>query len=399
MASDPKPRTVSTGQLIALIIAISAVSPIGLNIQLPSLPAIADTFDVDYGLAQYTVTVYLIAVAVGQLVYGPLADRFGRKPVMLAGLAIYAAGSLVAFYATSIEVLIWARGLQAFGGCAGIVVGRAMVRDMFSYNRAASVLSYITVAIVIAPMLSPAIGGYIEDAYGWRYVFLGLTFLILPILIWGALIPVETRRHTEPTAMLHGVSVLVRIKPFLIYCSVLGCSGAIFYAQVAGAPLLCIDGMGMSPLAFGIWSTSLAAAYSVGSFLSGRYVSRLGSERSVLLGSSVALASTIGIAVALHFFPDEPLSLFGPAGIMSAALAFSINNSTAQALSVRPQFAGAAAGLAGFAQMGLGGFAVLIIGRGFTPDGTVMIVAMLGFAAAAFILQFFDRGRKTYLET
>lgn len=400
MNDKPPKKNASTAQLIALIIAVSALSPIGLNIQLPSLPAISDSFGVDYGLAQYTVTVYLIFVAIGQLVYGPLADRFGRKPVLLAGLAIYAAGALASYFATSISMLIVARGIQAIGGCAGIVVGRAMVRDMFEHTRAASVLSYITVAIVIAPMISPAVGGHVQEAFGWRYIFLGLAIFILPILTWSALTRMETRRQTAPTALLHGMSVLVRIRSFLISCAVLGCSGAIFYTYVAGAPLLCIEGMGIRPATFGIWQISMAASYSVGSFLSGRYVSRLGSEKSMLLGSTIALASTIVTAIALYFFPHEPLSLFGPSSIMSAALALSINNSTALALSARPQFAGAAAGLAGFTQMGLGGFAVLVIGRGFTPDGSIMLWSMIVFAVGGLCVQFLYRKHPTsYLDT
>ncbi|MGE0230731.1 MAG: multidrug effflux MFS transporter [Flavobacteriaceae bacterium] len=391
MSEKPARTSASPAQLIALIIIISALAPIGLNIPLPALPSIARTFGVDYGVAQYIVTVYLISVAIGQLIYGPLADRFGRKPVMVAGLVIYCAGSLAAFFAPDAMVLIFARGVQALGGCAGIVVGRAMVRDMFEHTKAASVLSYITVAIVITPMMSPALGGLIEEAYGWRFVFLATALYGLPILIWGALIRTETRRHTERTAMLHGMSVLVGLKSFLISCAVLGCSGAVFYTYVAGAPLLCIEGMGISPAAFGIWQTSMAGSYSIGSFISGRYVSRLGSERTMFVGSTIAVISTAGAAVALHFFPTEPLALFGPSSIMSAALALSINNATALALSARPQFAGAAAGLAGFTQMGLGGFAVLIIGRGFTPDGSIMLLSMIGFAICGLLVQFLYR--------
>ncbi|MCB1474846.1 MAG: multidrug effflux MFS transporter [Rhodobiaceae bacterium] len=397
--STPR-KNASTVQLIALVILISSLAPIGLNIPLPALPAIARSFGVDYGIAQYTVTIYLISVAVGQLIYGPLADRFGRKPVMIAGLLIYVAGCLAAYYAPNAGVLIVARGVQALGGCAGIVVGRAMVRDMFDHTRAASVLSYITVAIVIAPMISPAVGGFIEETSGWRFIFLATALFALPILVWGALIRTETRRQSERTAMLHGMSVLIRIKSFLISCAILGCSGAVFYTYVAGAPLLCIEGMGVSPAEFGVWQMSMAASYSVGSFLSGRYVSRLGSEKSMLLGSSIAVACTIGTAIALHFFPDQPLALFGPTSIMSAGLAFAINNSTAVALSTRPQFAGAAAGLAGFTQMGLGGFAVLVIGRGFKPDGSIMLWSMIGFSICALLVQFLYRKHPTsYLES
>ena len=155
----------------AILVAISAIGPLALNIFIPSMPGLQAEFGVSYGMAQLTLTLYLIGMAVCQLIYGPLSDRHGRRPMLLGGLAVFVVASLAAAVAPSIKVLIAARLLQAIGGAAGIVLARAMVRDVFERDKSASVISYITMACVVAPMVAPVLGGFIDKVSGWRMDF------------------------------------------------------------------------------------------------------------------------------------------------------------------------------------------------------------------------------------
>ncbi len=151
--------------------AISAIGPLALNIFIPSIPGLQNSFGITYGTAQLTLTLYLLGLAVCQLGYGPLSDRYGRRPLLLGGMALFVVASIAAAIAPNIETLIAARLVQAIGGASGIVLARAMVRDVFDREKSASVISYITMAFVVAPMVAPVLGGFIDKVAGWRTDF------------------------------------------------------------------------------------------------------------------------------------------------------------------------------------------------------------------------------------
>src|SRR5215213_3056608 len=152
---------------IALLIAVSAVSPLGINMYLPSMPSMARSLGVDFTTIQLTLSLYLGAMALGQLIIGPLSDRLGRRPVLLIGLLTFVAGSVICLSAQSIGVLIFGRIVQALGGCAGITLSRAIVRDLYDRDHVASMLGYVTMGMAVAPMVAPTIGGVLETLYGW----------------------------------------------------------------------------------------------------------------------------------------------------------------------------------------------------------------------------------------
>ena len=155
----------------AILVAISAIGPLALNLFIPSMPGLEKTFAVPYGTVQLTLTLYLIGMAVCQLIYGPASDKFGRRPMLLAGLSLFFIASVLAAIAPTIETLIAARLIQAIGGSAGIVLARAMVRDVFTREKSASMISYITMAFVVAPMIAPVLGGFLEQYASWRTGF------------------------------------------------------------------------------------------------------------------------------------------------------------------------------------------------------------------------------------
>jgi multidrug resistance protein len=249
-APDPATPDVATPHPVldrppyVVLVAISAVGPLALNIFVPSMPGLQSEFGVSYGRVQLTLTLYIIGMALCQLVYGPLSDRFGRRPVLLAGMALFVVASILAALATSITVLIAARLLQAIGGASGLVLSRAIVRDLYDRDRSASVLGYITMAFVVAPMLAPTVGGLLDQIAGWRSIFVLLALLGAAALAatWRKL--PETNRNLAPSIRIAGLAAgyltLLRSPSFLAYAFTLGFSSAVFFAFIAGAPYVMV---------------------------------------------------------------------------------------------------------------------------------------------------------------
>src|SRR5436305_4282233 len=192
--------------LLALLIAITAVGPLSLNILTPALPGLIVSFGAEAGVVQLTLSLYLLGMAISQLVLGPLSDRFGRRPVMLAGLVLTVVASFAALATTSIAGLIVARTAQAFGATTGIVIGRAMIRDLYDRDRAASMIGWVTMAMVVAPMIAPLIGGSLDTALGWHAIVVFVGLFAAAVLAWTMVGLPETR--TVPTGT--GATMLLR---------------------------------------------------------------------------------------------------------------------------------------------------------------------------------------------
>src|SRR3954453_15790058 len=195
-ASPPQESDEARGhpyRLLALLIALTAIGPLCLNILAPAMPGLVTTLGAGTGAVQLTLSLFLFGMAVSQLVLGTLSDRFGRRPVMLAGLAITVISSVTAIAATSIAGLIVARVFQAFGATAGIVIARAVIRDLYERDRAASMIGWVTMAMVIAPMLAPLIGGVFNAAYGWHGIFGVVGLFAAAVLGWTIFALPETR--------------------------------------------------------------------------------------------------------------------------------------------------------------------------------------------------------------
>src|SRR5689334_13162881 len=173
--------------------AMTAIGPLSLNILVPALPGLASRTGTDPEIAQLAVSLYLFGLAVSQLALGPLSDRFGRRPVVIAGLLITAAASILALAATSIGGLIAVRTLQALGASTGLVIGRAIIRDLYDRDRAASMIGWVMTVMVVAPMVAPALGGLLDTTFGWQAIFLFVAVASVLVLIWAVLALRETR--------------------------------------------------------------------------------------------------------------------------------------------------------------------------------------------------------------
>src|SRR3954470_7496371 len=186
--------------LLLLLMAMTSIGPTTLNIVVPALPQMANRLASDVATIQLTVTVYLLALATGQLAMGPLSDRFGRRPVILAGLALTAAARVLAISVGTVGSLIVARMLQAVGASAGIVVSRAIIRDLFDRNRAASVIGLVATVMVVVPTLGPLIGGLLDTGFGWEAIFLFTAVTTTLVVAWAAVALPETRGFNAPHA-------------------------------------------------------------------------------------------------------------------------------------------------------------------------------------------------------
>ncbi len=382
------PETTAPGRRrpsLAILVALSAIGPMALNMFVPSMPGLQTTFGVSYATAQLTLTVYLIGTAVCQLFYGPLSDRYGRRPVLLAGQALFVIASLVAALAPTIEVLIAARAAQAVGGAAGIVLSRAIVRDMYGREKSASVLGYITMAWVLAPMLAPSLGGLLDGLGGWAASFYVLSGL--GALVWlAALAKLHETHHDRRRApilsgLIGGYRVLLRVPRFNAYTLTMSFSSGVFFSFLAGAPYITVVVLERTPLDYGLWFILVSCGYMAGNGLSGRFSERIGIDRMVGLGNYCAFTGCAISLVAFLAGAHTPLSLFLPMMLVALGNGLTMPNGIAGAMSINPRVAGTAAGLAGFMQMGLG--AAMSQSVGLLQDATPWAALYVMLASAA----------------
>jgi MFS transporter, DHA1 family, multidrug resistance protein len=377
-------RRWSTPALMALLAAITALAPFSLQIFLPALPAIQASFAVTPGVVQLALSLSILANAVANLAYGPISDRFGRRPVLLVGLAAFIAGSLGCALAPSIELLVVARIVQSIGGAAGMVLARAIVRDLYDRERSASIIAYLTMAMVVAPMLAPTIGAVLIDVASWRAIFYLVTGIGV-VLTWPILVtlaetrPPEARRLGGPFA---GAGALLRSGLFWSYVLQSTFGICVFFAFIAGAPYFMINVLGRSATEYGLWFILVSAAFMAGNLVAGRFSGRIGLDRMVLAGSLLAVT---GAALALLLLLGgawTPLALFGPMMAVGLGNGFSVPNAQAGALSVDPLLAGTASGIAGFSQM----FVAAVVSQavGMLQNGTPY--PMAGFMAGCAVL-------------
>lgn len=386
-AANQAPRR---GVLLAILIAVTSVGPVALNLPLSSMPGIADAFGVSFGYAQLVLTLYLVALALGQLVYGPLSDRFGRRAMLMTGLILYIIGSFACALAPSIEVLIAARVLQGGGGCAGMLLGRAIIQDLYGRNQAASLIGYVTMAMVVAPMVAPVIGGFLEELVGWRAGFYVAAAIGVAVLVSVQTLMPETHRERTVGAglrpMLHAFGTLLRRPSFLYFAGIMGFTSGMFFAFLAGGPYVVVDLMQRSPSAFGLWSMVGAAGYMAGNFFSGRYTQRVGTRRMMVSGSAFVLAGMAALVILTATTTLVPVTLFLPLGIVNFGQGLVLPSAVANAVGLVPRLAGAAAGLSGAMQVGAGAIASVVVGATLAGSVTPLIVVLTVMAIVSVAL-------------
>jgi len=366
---------------IIILIFLSALGPVALNIFLPSMPNLTESLHTRYDIAQLTLTLYLVATAFSQLILGPLSDKYGRRPVILLGVAVYVIASLACALALNIEQLIIGRIFQASGACAGIVVTRAIVRDLYDRQKSTSILGYMTMVMAVAPMMSPIIGGYLDQWSSWRASFY-LVSAFGSILLLISMVKLHETNHELVVDMklnniLSKYRLLLTKRQYVGYVLGVSFGSGVFFAFIAGAPFYATKVLGLLPSEYGFYFVMVSMGYMSGNFISGRFATRLSSK--VMLDGACALL-IVGTSVLLYYSYtgfNHPSSLFIPMTMVACSNGISIPNGMSGALSVDPKLAGTASGLAGFIQILLGAGATF--GVGYYHDGSSfpMVVCMV----------------------
>jgi DHA1 family bicyclomycin/chloramphenicol resistance-like MFS transporter len=339
-----------------------------MNITLPATTEMMHDLHSSYGIAQMVLTLYLLATAVSMLFLGPLSDRYGRRPAMLFGFMLFIVGSLVCSLAINTEMLLIGRVIQGLGGSAGLSLSRVIVRDVYEREKAASVIGYITMAMVISPMLGPALGGVLTQFASWRFIFwlVLLLSVILFVLVYFYLH--ETRKpltNDQPAhSVLQSANALVREPSYLGYAMTITFASGVYFVFLGGAPYICTELMKMSPAQMGLYFMLNAVGYAAGNFISGRYAVKTGSIFLMKIG---LFSSVVGIGSLWFFYGVmTPLALFIPMLIITFSNGLVLPGATSGALSVKPEHAGAASGFSGALQIGVA--ALLTFTIGFIQD-------------------------------
>src|SRR3954451_25021924 len=376
--------------MLLMLVAMTGVAPISLYMLVPALPVLATTFGGDISIAQMTVSLYMVGIACSQLVMGPLSDKFGRRPVLLAGLALMVAASVGCSLAQTLPQLIAARFLQALGGATGMVVSRAIVRDLYSRERVGAMISLVIAVMMVAQMLSALAGGLLEISFGWRAIFYFITAASLGVAVLIAIALPETRRErSESGGGFRGdVGSLLRDRAFVGYvlCQVL--ASQIIFAFAGGGPYIVVNQMGRSTAEYGAWFAATGFAFLVGNLLCVRFAPRHSLEKLIWFGLALQLAgSLLNLVFSLTGTNQAPSFLFGTQMIVMVANAIVMSNAAAGAISVRPEAAGTASGAMGFLQMGVGSlvsqFGAYLGGHSATTLPLTAAIFVISIACAA----------------
>jgi len=367
--------------LILFVGGLVAVGPLSTDMYLPALPAIRIGFDSTVTLVQLTFSMFLLGFAVGQLIVGPLGDRFGRRPVLLVGMALYAVTSVAAGLAPSVGWLIALRFLQAFGAASAWVLSRAIVRDLHPPEETTRIIGYTTGIMGALSAVVPMTGGLLAQTLGWQAIFFSIAAFALIYLVvislWFRETTTPNRDAIRPLPMLRSMRMLISDRVFAGYTTCLCLSLGAMFAFMSGGSLIFIDTMGLSPSQFGAIFLSMAPAFSIASFLTGR-VSRWVGPR-MLFG--FAIASTVGgtsVLFALGLTGTLTLLLAVPAlTVVTFGLGFIMPLCFSGALAPYPQVAGTASSLIGFVQASISALVGVLVA--VVHDGTAAPIMGLMF--------------------
>jgi DHA1 family bicyclomycin/chloramphenicol resistance-like MFS transporter len=373
---------------IITLILLAGLSALAMNIFLPSLPGMTAWFDTEYRLIQLSVALYLGVNAGLQLLMGPISDRWGRRPVIIGGLSLFLIATLGCIFAPNVYVFLTFRMVQA-SVVVAMVLSRAIVRDMVPQDRAASMIGYVTMGMAVVPMIGPAFGGVLDDLFGWQANFWAL-FALGALILWlawsdlGETAPLSGRTLTQ---QFREYPELLTSRRFWGYALASGFSSGSFFAYLGGAPFVGAEVFGLAPAELGLFFGAPAIGYFLGNFASGRYSTRFGVNRMVFWGT---LANAAGIALNLSLFYlglGTAVTFFGLMTLMGLGNGMVIPNATAGALSVRPELAGTASGLAGALMIGLGAALSALAGLLLTPESGAfaLLWIMLSTALAAIV--------------
>ncbi len=370
---------------------MSMLAPFSVDTYLPSFPAIQSEFLVGQAAMQQTLSLYLVAFAFTTLIYGPLSDAFGRRPVVIGGLVLYVLTSIGCALAPDYPTLLAMRIGQGLTASAGIVVGRAVVRDAFAGARAQQVMARVMLIFALAPAVAPIVGGVLHAAFGWRAVFWLLAVLgaLVALLAWRCMpetLAADQRQSVHPVKISRQYGMALSRGGFMVLVISFAFAFAGMFLYIAGAPLLVFEHLGLGPEDFAVVFLPLVGGVMTGTFLSGQLAHRLGPLHSVHRGMAVLALAALLNAAARAWLPLEPWTVIGPLALYAGGMAFALPALTVLALDYFPRNRGMASAVQSFVQTGgnalVAGLVVPLVGA----TATAMAGANVVFAAIALLL-------------
>jgi len=383
-----------SGTMIALLAATSALGPSAMQILLPAIPVIKDSFAVSNEIAQLTLSLSMLAIALGTLFYGPLSDKYGRRPVMLLGLTITIIGSIFCLLTDSIFWLIVGRFIQAFGGAVGLVLARAIIRDVYGAQEAARIIATLVMVMVVLPMISPALGGELMLRFGWHSVFLvtaGLTLLLTLLLIPN--LP-ETLKEPVPfqgvKSMLLTFLQLLQSRAFSGYAFCVTFVSVVFFSFISAAPEIMVSVLNRPPTEYGYYFIMIPLGFMAGNYVARHFGRRKSNDFMIYIGACIGVTG-IALCIALQLLGViQPIALFAPISLAVFGNGITLPNAQAAAINEFPGYAGSASGLTGFLQMAFSAAAAQVVAVIY--NGTVYPLLCLMLAASIASLVCFKLG-------
>ncbi len=389
-----RPGSFALTLLLAMLIGLG---PLSVDMYLASLPEIARLLNAPAAQVQLTISVYLVGLACAQVIFGPLSDRHGRRPVLLSALGAYLLASLACALATSIEALIAARFLQALGGSGAMVLARATVRDMYEGVRVARELSRMAAIMAIAPLLAPLAGGVLQTLFGWRSNFVALFLFAATawIMVWFLLPETLRQRAPEPFSLgstLRSYRRFLAHRSFVVHLGIGMCCMAGLFAWISAAAFVLQDIYGLSPLAFGVAFAIAASGYLVGTSIAARFVMRWGSGRTMGFGTAAMACGGLAMVLAVALGAHVAVALVVTAGVYMIGMGMALPQSQAGALLPFADRAGAAASLFGLCTQTSSATVGAILGHTLSDTAWPLAIAMALAGCLGLVLWWLSRG-------
>ena len=376
--------------IIVTLGLLSAIGPFSIDMYLPGFDAIAQDFGTTTNRIAYTLSSFFIGISVGQLLYGPLLDKYGRKKPLYFGLSLYIITSIACAFAQSVEVLLVYRFFQALGGCVGMVASRAMVRDMFDVEESAKIFSLLMLVLGISPIVAPTVGGYVAHYLGWQFIFYFLALLgaaILCLVIFALPETKEKDHHYSlyPKNILNQFGEVLKNPQFLTYALTGAFTASALYAYIAGSPHVFMEIFNVSSKEYGVIFAVIAAGLIVATQLNNVLLNKYRSYE--IIPKSIVFQSLIGIILVMGFYFD----LFNLYSTIFACCCFLacqgliFPNSSALAIAPFSKNAGSASALLGCIQMALGAVSSALVSFFQTGSAFPMVFVMLFCVLAGYV--------------